>query len=141
MDPMVDLVLQLVKVCQYKEQYFANQFNITTVELRCLQCFNSQNNISIKELTKCMGLTSSRITYILNSLEKKKLLTREISKSDRRGINVCLTNKAVPFVENLNQSYVKFHERLLRGIPEKKREIIKTALKELIGSFKNLKRI
>ena len=132
---MLDLILQLVKICQFKEQYFASLYNLTTVELRCLQYFESHNSISVKELSKSMELTPGRITHILTSLEKKKLVTREINKDDRRGINVCLTKKAIPFVKNMKENYVKFHEKLLRNIPEEKREIIRTALQELINAF------
>ncbi|MBL7129136.1 MAG: MarR family transcriptional regulator [Ignavibacteria bacterium] len=132
---MLDLILQLVKICQFKEQYFASLYNLTTVELRCLQYFESHNSISVKELSKSMELTPGRITHILTSLEKKKLITREINKDDRRGINVCLTKKAIPFVKNMKENNVKFHEKLLRNIPEEKREIIRTALQELINAF------
>ena len=135
---MLDLILQLVKICQFKEQYFASLYNLTTVELRCLQYFESHNSISVKELSKSMELTPGRITHILTSLEKKKLVTREINKDDRRGINVYLTKKAIPFTKNLKENYVKFHEKLLRNIPEEKREIIKTALKELLRAFEIL---
>jgi DNA-binding MarR family transcriptional regulator len=85
-----------------------------------------------------MELTPGRITHIITSLEKKKLITREINKDDRRGINVCLTNKAIPFVKNLKESYTKFHEKLLKNIPEEKRDIIKTALQELLRAFEIL---
>lgn len=135
MEKMLDLILQLVKICQYKEQYFAGLYNLTSVELRCLQCFESHNTVSVKELSKSMELTPGRITHIITSLEKKKLITREINKDDRRGINVCLTNKAIPFVKNLKESYIKFHEKLLKNIPEEKRDIIKTALQELLRAF------
>jgi len=135
---MLELILQLKKVCQFKEQYFASLYNLKTVELRCIQCFESYNSVSIKELSKSMELTPGRITHILTSLEKKKLITREINKDDRRGINVCLTNKAIPFVINLKKDYAKFHEKLLRNIPEEKREVIKTALQELLRAFEIL---
>ena len=138
MAEMLDLILQLVKICQFKEQYFAGLYNLTTVELRCLQCFEFHNSVSVKELSKSMELTPGRITHILTSLEKKKLVTREINKDDRRGINVYLTKKAIPFTKNLKENYVKFHEKLLRNIPEEKREIIKTALKELLRAFEIL---
>lgn len=138
MEEVLDLILHLVKICQYKEQYFAGLYNLTPVELRCLQCFESQNSVSVKELSKSMELTPGRITHIITSLEKKKLITREINKDDRRGINVCLTKKTIPFVQNLKESYIKFHEKLLKNIPEEKREIIKTALQELLRAFEIL---
>ena len=138
MAEMLDLILHLVKICQFKEQYFASLYNLTTVEMRCLQCFESNNSVSIKELAKSMELTPGRITHILTSLEKKKLITREIDKDDRRGINVNLTNKAIPFIKNLRENYVQFHENLLKNIPEEKRDIIKTALQELTKAFESL---
>jgi DNA-binding MarR family transcriptional regulator len=132
---MLELILQLVKFCQAKEQYFANRHNLTTVELRCLQYFKTNHCASVKELSQGMELTSGRITHIITSLEKKKLVTREIDENDRRIINVCLTKKAIPFTQVINKSYVELHEKILENIPINKRKSIIKALEELVRAF------
>ena len=134
-ESLLNLILQLVKFCQEKEQYFANLYNLTIVELRSLQYFKTYPCTSVKELAKKMELTPGRITHIITSLEKKKLITREIDETDRRSINVCLTSKAVPFTKNLNKSYIDLHEKILDNISVKKREPIIKALQELVKAF------
>jgi DNA-binding MarR family transcriptional regulator len=135
-ESLLNLIIQLVKFCQEKEQYFANLYNLTTVELRSLQYFKTNPCTSVKELSIKMGLTPGRITHIITSLEKKKLITREIDETDRRSINVCLTSKAIPFAENLNKSYIELHEKILENIPIEKREPIINTLEELVKAFK-----
>jgi len=44
-----------------------------------------------KELSEITGLTTARIAAILNELEDKQFITREIDKADRRQILVKLT--------------------------------------------------
>ncbi len=134
-ESLLHLILQLVKFCQEKEHYFANLYNLTTVELRSLQYFKSNPCTSVKELAKKMELTPGRITHVITSLEKKKLITRTIDESDRRSINVCLTSKAVPFTKNLNKRYLELHEKILDNIPVEKRESIINTLQELIKAF------
>jgi len=134
-ESLLELILQLVKFCQAKEQYFANRHNLTTVELRCLQYFKTKHCASVKELSQGLELSSGRITHIITSLEKKKLVTREIDKNDRRSINVCLTKQAIPFTQVLNKSYIELHEKILRNIPTEERKSIIKALEELVKAF------
>ena len=134
-ESLLELILQLVKFCQAKEQYFANRHNLTTVELRCLQHFKTSHCASVKELSQGMELTSGRITHIITSLEKKKLVTREIDENDRRGINVCLTKKAIPFTQVLNKNYIDLHEKILENIHIEERKSIIKALEELVRAF------
>ncbi|MGN1050892.1 MAG: MarR family winged helix-turn-helix transcriptional regulator [Acutalibacteraceae bacterium] len=44
-----------------------------------------------KDLSKNMEVSTARIATILNSLEKRGLITRTIDKSDNRQVIVCLT--------------------------------------------------
>lgn len=45
------------------------------------------------ELSTAFSLSTARITAMLNSMEKKGLVSREISQKDRRKINVSLTQE------------------------------------------------
>jgi DNA-binding MarR family transcriptional regulator len=63
-----------------------------------------------------MDLTPSRVTNLLNSLEKKGYVVREISSQDRRIIKISLTTKGESFATNIQTKYVKFHEDILLTI-------------------------
>ncbi|MDR2832895.1 MAG: transcriptional regulator [Streptococcaceae bacterium] len=50
-----------------------------------------QEEIAPSELSKCTHTSTARVATILNSLEEKGFVTREISKEDRRKIVVKIT--------------------------------------------------
>jgi DNA-binding MarR family transcriptional regulator len=134
---MADLTCELAKTCFEKEKYFAALFNLTTAEYKCLRLFTNTTSKSIKEISLEMNLTPGRITHILTSLEAKKLIERRVDPSDRRNVIVYLTNKSKPFLNNLNESYVKIHEELLKNIEQKKREIVINSMNELLKALKS----
>ena len=136
-EAMADLTCELAKTCFEKEKYFAALFNLTTAEYKCLRLFTNTYSKSIKEIALGMNLTPGRITHILTSLEAKKLIERKVDPTDRRNVIVYLTNKSKPFLNNLNESYVKIHEELLKNIEPKKQEVVIGSMKELLKALKS----
>lgn len=122
---MAYFTLQMEKFCQIKEHFFASKFNLTATEFRCLRFINDEVIVNTKSLAHLMRLTPGRITHLLNSLEKKKLLTRNIDKKDRRSIEVRLTTEAISYIDDIIKEYIVLNEEILKFLPEEKRpEII-----------------
>ena len=80
------ITVDMEKVCRAKESYFCNKINITPVELKCLRYLLDNDFPQVKELASNMCLTAARVTNLLNSLEEKDYVQREISNEDRRVI-------------------------------------------------------
>jgi DNA-binding MarR family transcriptional regulator len=69
-----------------------------------LQFIPSHNGYVLpSEISYEMGISSARIAAILNGLERKGLITRQIDISDRRRILVDLTPKGKTLVEERHQ--------------------------------------
>lgn len=136
-EEMSNLTCELAKTCNDKEKYFASTFNITPAEFRCLRLFTNRNSLSIKELGSEMNLTPGRVTHILTSLEEKKFIKRIIDENDKRNIIVHLTGKSKPFLNNLNDNHIRLHEDILEKIPHEKRELVISAMKDLLKALKS----
>ncbi|TAL70755.1 MAG: MarR family transcriptional regulator [Bacteroidetes bacterium] len=121
---MANLTIQLEKFCQIKDQFFSSKFKLTPAEFRCLRIIKENDAVSTKQLAKQMKLTPGRITHLLNSLEFKNLISRQIDKNDRRGIQTFITPDAVNFIDNVIKEYTKLHEEILDYLPKDKRETI-----------------
>lgn len=134
---LADLTCRLARSCFDKETYFAELYKLTTAEFRCLRLFQHKNCISIKKLAELMDLTPGRITHILTSLEKKNYVRRQIDVEDRRGINVCLTKDALPFINEINEDHIKLHSEILEFAPEDKRDMIIDAMQELVNALQS----
>ncbi len=121
---MANLTIQLEKFCQIKDRFFNSKFKLTPAEFRCLRIIKENEAVSTKTLAKQMKLTPGRITHLLNSLEFKNLISRQIDKNDRRGIQTFITPDAFSFIDKVINEYTKLHEEILEYLPKDKRESI-----------------
>lgn len=133
---LAELSCMLAQTCNEKEFYFAAKYGITPAEFKCLRLFLISNPISIKEISAHMSITPGRITHILTSLEMKGFITREMDRKDRRNVNVCLTEKSMPFIKNLSEGHLQLHRDIMASIPENKRDELIKAMKELVKIIK-----
>ena len=116
MEPVAELICELTRNCNIKEEYFASSFNLSPTEVRFLKLFAISPTYSIKELRDILKLTPCRITHILSSLEAKKLISRTLDPKDKRVIIVNLMPKAAPLISNLQQNYRELHNKILQNV-------------------------
>jgi DNA-binding MarR family transcriptional regulator len=133
---VTELICELTRNCNIKEEYFAASFNLSPTEVRLLKLFALDNTHSIKEIRDKLNLTAGRITQILQSLEAKKLVQRIPEDKDKRNINVKLLPKAAPLIQNLDQNYHKLHEDILKNVNGAEMENIYASLQLLVDVFK-----
>ena len=113
---LADLTFQLLVNCQEKERRLAETFGLSVSEFRCLRFFRLKDAYCIKDLAQLMELTSSRITRIVDGLERKGLVKRFIDPKDRRVIVVQLTSRGREFTRRLNENYIAIHDEILQHI-------------------------
>ncbi len=63
-------------------------------------------------LAEELELSPSRLSRILDSLEKKNLISREISSEDRRSVSVKLTNSGLNAANEINCTNIKLPDYL-----------------------------
>jgi DNA-binding MarR family transcriptional regulator len=131
---IAQLTFEMEKVCRTKEVLFCKSIDLTPIEFRCLRFLINNNFAQVKDLASNMDLTPSRVTTLLNSLEEKNYVKRDISNEDRRIIKVSLTSNGVEYTKNIQNKYIKFHEDILSSFEnESKLQDIVCSLK----SFQN----
>lgn len=70
------------------------------------------------EVSRLLGMTSSRIAAVLNALEKKGLVLRETDARDRRRVQVTLTQEGRVFCEHKQRCAVGDLSALLAKLGE-----------------------
>lgn len=68
------------------------------------------------ELSKSSGLSVSRVTNILNSLEKKGLIEKHSGDTDRRKVYVSLTDAGKAFIIERHGEVVSRYERVFQKL-------------------------
>jgi len=119
---IVNLTYELEKSCQKKETIFCSRINLTPMEFRCVRYLYEHSSVMANELSSVLGVTRPRITMLLNKLEEKNLISRDIGKSDRRNIYISLNENGKEFADEMCKEYISFHKEMLKVIGKDKME-------------------
>ena len=80
--------------------------------------FRQSGTVLPSDISSEMNISSARVAVILNNLESKGFLTRQIDKSDRRRILVELTQEGQEFAKEHYKNAINFAERILKLLGE-----------------------
>lgn len=70
------------------------------------------------ELSRSSGLSVSRVTNILNSLEKKGLIARRSDCADKRKVYIALTDTGRAYIMEKHTEVVRQYEKVFRRLGE-----------------------
>ncbi|MDH6364472.1 DNA-binding MarR family transcriptional regulator [Enterococcus sp. PF1-24] len=128
-------------ISKYKkiETAFSAEWEISVNELAILKritqgCQLSKNgntNLDIAEIRERLTITKPAVSYILNTLEKKQYITREIDNKDRRKVSITATEKGHKIVKQFSKKMENSWNLLLDNFGESEME-------NLVGSMEHL---
>ena len=81
---------------------------------------NSGKPIVPSDISKYTDTSTARIATILNNLEDKGMITREISREDRRKILVSITDKGRKYAENAHNEFMGHTAAVLQAMGEER---------------------
>lgn len=90
-----------------------------------------------KDLEKKFKIQRSTIAEILKSMEKKDLILRVTSQSDKRSKKIELTKKAIAICQKEDQMIKKTEERLIRGLSKDELNTFYAILYKVLGNITN----
>ena len=134
---MSEITCRLARACSRKDSSFADLFNLTPTELRCLRMFSQKSTVAIKEMIKELEISAGRVTHILTSLEKKKYISRRVDSEDKRNHLVDLTPQSRKFIIQLTQKHIQLHQTILKNINPKEQKFIATIMLNLIEELES----
>jgi DNA-binding MarR family transcriptional regulator len=89
----------------------------------------------VGELARQMGTTPGSITAMIDRLVRTGLVQRENSEKDRREVLVKLTTRGGEITERINRNTQAGMRRILRHIPDEKKESFFSTLKDIITAI------
>ena len=131
-ESLADLIFNLLTRCQVKEEWLAAKRGLFQAEFKCLRIFGSDKSLTCKEIANRMNLSRSRITRVIDGLEKKGYMNREIDQTDRRNMRVTLSRRGKIFTTKLNREFTDMHYEILQDIDVSKHESLITTLEHLL---------
>jgi DNA-binding MarR family transcriptional regulator len=132
---ILGLVYEMKRKCSDIDAQLMEHLHLTQSELLFFSSLDQCTGINSPELARNMGLSPSRISRVIEKLVVDGYLDRNIDKSDRRAITLCLTENGKKIRSEIEKSRQECEAKLLQVIPdtdvEKFRDIISRMIKEL----------
>ena len=94
-------------------------FNFSQGENGALLYLNFvKDNVTITELTEVLGVSLPRVVSIINSLETKKLISKNPDSNDKRKVLITITEKGKKLILNQKQKSIKKIATVIQGLTE-----------------------
>ncbi len=89
--------------------------------------------ISVNAILEKMVQRSSNVTRIVDKLEAKGLVTRMLCPSDRRKMDIVITQEGLDLLEILDKKVLDFHEPMKDNLSTEEADTLKRLIKKLKG--------
>lgn len=87
-----------------------------------LYLLNANSNVSQSELSENLGVTMPRIVAVINTLQKKELIEKNIDSTDKRKSIISITNKGKDNIIKKKKDAIKFIENVIKELDEQEIE-------------------
>jgi len=103
-----------------------------------LSGFAQEGYIKAADLSDMLELSRPSITRILNDLERRGFITRNIDKKDRRSINIELTEAGIEALEKANRRILGIAERLVVSLGDSDTDKLIELIDKLTEIYKEM---
>lgn len=108
---------------------------MTLPQMHTLEVLGIHGAMRMKELAEAMGITTGTLTVQVDRLESKLYVRRVPHESDRRSINVELTDLGRELFKEHDRLHLRLTEDLISACPEKDREVFLRCLTTMNKEF------
>ncbi len=96
-----DLIFQLEKKYQEQKDLFIETINISQAEYNLFICLKNCDHYNSYSIAEKMNLSLSRVSRIIDKMVKNDHLSRKTNKTDRRAIDIKITEKGEIITEKI----------------------------------------
>ncbi|MGJ7913346.1 MarR family winged helix-turn-helix transcriptional regulator [Neobacillus sp. LXY-1] len=112
-----------------KEEIAKNNFSIT--EFSVLEVLYQKGKQTIQQIGSSILISSGSMTYVIDKLEQRGLLSRNACPEDRRVIHVVLTDDGNKLMNEIMPKYNEFVHQLFDSLNADEAEILVHLLKKV----------
>ncbi|WP_448905054.1 MarR family winged helix-turn-helix transcriptional regulator [Gemella sp.] len=106
-------------------------YPINATEFSVMEFLYSKGEKSIQEIRDRILLASGSATYVVDNLEKKGYITRNVSQKDKRVTYIRLTEEGMKLMDEIFPIHKKNTKRIFEKINDKELVILKEILKKI----------
>ena len=132
-DQVMIALRKIIRAIDMNSKKLVKRVGLTGPQLLILREISRSDETTPGEIARAVSLSHATVTGILERMEKRKLLTRKRSESDRRRIMVCITKEGREILSDappvMQEAFVERFEEL----KEWEQTMILSALLRLVG--------
>jgi MarR family 2-MHQ and catechol resistance regulon transcriptional repressor len=107
------------------------EYGLTTPQFGVLEALYHLGTLTLGDLAGKLLVTGGNITYVMDRLEERGLVTRERCEEDRRVVRAHLTPEGRQLIEDVFPEHVDFIYGLAQALEEDERAQLRRLLKKL----------
>jgi len=135
-EKIMEVFFEISRGIREKMSFDCNAAQLTVLQLQTLILINKNKTLSMGDIANEFKISLPTATVLSDKLVKIKLVKRNKSVSDRRIVNVSLTEKGKTLLKKaMKQRHIKINE-LLSYLPLKDREMLFKILDNLSSNIK-----
>ncbi|TDF91120.1 MarR family winged helix-turn-helix transcriptional regulator [Paenibacillus piri] len=115
-----------------------DRYEINTEHFMILELLYSKGPHPVQKISEKFSIPSGSITYVVDKLEKKGLVERQSSPTDRRASNVVLTEKGTMLFDEIFPQHVEAISKNFSSVSDEEKEQLIFLLKKIGIGAQNL---
>ncbi len=124
---------RIIRSIDQHNKQLGKEYKMTVPQLVCLRQLDTQDGpVTTGNLAQQVYLSQATVTGILDRLERKGLITRERSTTDRRRVFVSLTEAGIKLNEEMPWPLQERFAQSLASLSDEEQEQFDTMLKNLV---------
>ncbi len=100
------------------EVFKKNGVNLTAEQYLVMDTLWNEGTLTQQAIAFIIQKDKNSVTQFIDNLEKKGLVTRSVSKDDRRVNNIVVTKEGMALKDSTKKLAIETMEKALEGIPE-----------------------
>ena len=117
------------------EVFKKNNVNLTAEQYLVMDTLWNEGTLTQQAIAFIIQKDKNSVTQFIDSLEKKGLVTRSVSKADRRVNNIVVTQEGMALKDSTKQLAIDTMNQALEGIPESDVETCVEVLKKICANI------
>ena len=110
-----------------------SEYDITPGQYGILNCLWSHKSVNPKEIAKILCLETSTISGVMDRMQKKGIIDRQVSKEDRRCVQVMLTDVGKELEEPVLRIVEEVNKEVMAGFTPAEEALLKDCLRRIAG--------
>lgn len=133
-EKLSDLLNDLIYLILSIDNDFAEEYGLTGSEYKTLRFLGKNPSSNMRQISKYLGVSMPRATYVADSLKEKNLIERK-SGEDRRKVLLELTKKGQKIENSSKEKYSQISQKILDSMGESEAKKLLELLSKAIVFF------